>query len=119
VTVSRANRVVSLSSKFPTMKKPIARSIPLTARTSVDAIWWSTKLVRRSSVAAVVGAAVVASAAVAAGTAAVVVVAVVDVVAVIVETGVAVATAEIAATAGKAIRSFSWRRASWPVFDPA
>jgi hypothetical protein len=44
-----------------------------------------------------------------------VVVAVVDVVAVIVETGVGVATAEIAATAGNAIRSFSWRRESWPV----
>ena len=88
------------------MKKPIARSIPLTARTSVGAIWWSTKLVRRSSAAAAVGAVVVASGAaaadmVAAGAAAVVAAAA----AAIVEIGAVEVTAAIAATAGKPVCS--------------
>jgi hypothetical protein len=73
------------------MKKPIARSIPLTARTLADAISWSTRLARRNSAAAAV---------------------VVDAAAAIVEIVVAAATVEIVATAGKAISSFSWWRES-------
>jgi len=80
-----------------------------------DAIWWSTRLVRRSSAAAVVDAAVAASAAAAADMVAVAVDAAavaVDAAAAIVEIVAVAATVEIVATAGKAITSFSWWRES-------